>query len=249
MREKAHLQPLWNQKALQIDETLVIADLHIGYERELEQKGVHLPSQTEQMVDNVLKKLGTDDFNTLIIDGDLKHNIPQATWQEYEEIPRAIDEWLKVVNEIHVLKGNHDGNIERYLPSEVIVHGTRGALIDGVGYFHGHANPTDEVLESELVIIAHVHPTITLVDSLNNKQKEQCWVRFDYESDLSEGKGIIIPHYNPLLGGVSVNEDGYLGPFLNNENITNEKIYLLDGTYIGRKEGLDIEKFEDHFSK
>ncbi len=249
MVRKIHPQPLWNQKALQIGDTLVIADLHIGYERELEKKGVNLPSQTEKMVENIIKKLKDHDFDKLIIVGDLKHNIPQSTWQEYKEIPEAMDEWLKVVDEIHVLKGNHDGNISKYLPSEVFIHPSSGSVIDDVGYFHGHANPSIEVIETGLVVMAHNHPTVSLIDSLDNKQKEQCWVRFNYQAQDFKGKGIIIPHYNPLLGGVSINENDYLGPFLKNEKISNEKVYLLDGTYIGKKKDLKLNNFQNHFSK
>lgn len=243
MPKDIHPEPLWNQKALKVEKTLVIADLHIGYERKLEKKGVHLPSQTEKMVENVIHKLEKNEFNKLIIVGDLKHNIPQATWQEYKEIPEAMEQWLKIVDEIHVLKGNHDGNISKYVPSEVIIHDGSGSIIDGIGFFHGHANPSKDVVENGLVITAHNHPTVTLVDSLDNKQKEQCWVRFDYSTEGLEGRGIIIPHYNPLLGGVSINENEYLGPFLKNEKIYNEKIYLLDGTYIGKKENLELNNF------
>lgn len=249
MTRNVHPQPLWNQKALKVKNTLVIADLHIGYERELEEKGVHLPSQTGKMVENILGKLEENEFNKLIIVGDVKHNIPQATWQEYEEIPKATDEWLRVVDEIHILKGNHDGNISKYLPSEVLIHPPGGSVIDGIGYFHGHANPSKEVVESRLIITAHNHPTITLVDSLDNKQKKQCWVRFNYRAEDIEGEGLIIPHYNPLLGGVSINENEYLGPFLKNEKIHDEKIYLLDGTYIGKKEDLELNRFDDHLLK
>nr|AGF93360.1 metallophosphoesterase [uncultured organism] len=249
MPKEVHPEPLWNQKALKIEKTLIIADLHIGYERELEKKGVHLPSQTEKMVDNVIRKLEENEFNKLIIVGDLKHNIPQATWQEYKEIPKAMEQWLRIVDEIHILKGNHDGNISKYVPSEVHIHDSSGSVIDGIGYFHGHANPSKEVVESGMVIIAHNHPTVTLVDSLDNKQKEQCWVRFNYRKDDLEGRGIIIPHYNPLLGGVSINENEYLGPFLRNEDIFGEEIYLLDGTYIGKKENLELNMFQNHSSK
>ncbi|MFO7990700.1 MAG: metallophosphoesterase [Thermoplasmata archaeon] len=227
-------EPLWNTRILSVDNTLVIADLHIGYERELEEKGIQVTSKTSKMVKSVAAHLKSEEVTRLIINGDVKHNIPSGSWQEYEEIPRAMDRWLSHVDEIHVFPGNHDGGIESYLPSEVIIHESRGDIIDGIGYFHGHANPSDNVLDAEIIITAHTHPAVTLLDSLGNREKYICWIKFDYIYNDSMGKGIIMPPLNPLLGGVSFNEDGYLGPFLNNIDKENVSIHLLDGTQLGK---------------
>jgi len=238
------MQPLWNERVLKFDRTLVIADLHIGYERELEEKGINIPEQSQKMIDRVLEILRRDDdVERLVINGDFKHNIPKATWQEYNDIPKAVDMWLKAVDEIHLLPGNHDGNIEKYLPSEVKIHSSSGTVIENVGLFHGHANPNEQVLSTSSVVIAHSHPAVTLRDSLNNKEKKECWVKLNYERNGEEGKAIIMPHFNHLLGGISINEKGYLGPFLKNSQLNDEKVYLLDGTYLGSRKVLS-----DHHS-
>ncbi|MBS3781685.1 MAG: metallophosphoesterase [Candidatus Thermoplasmatota archaeon] len=237
------MQPLWNERIMKFDDTLVIADLHIGYERELEEKGINIPDQSEKMIDKVFEVLKKEDAERLVINGDFKHNVPKATWQEYKDIPKAVDLWLKGVNEIHLLKGNHDGGIEEYLPSDVIIHGSSGTVIDEIGFFHGHANPREEVLSTGSIIIGHCHPTVTLRDSLDNKEKKECWVKLNYKHEGEEGNAIIIPHLNHLLGGISINEDGYLGPFLNKTELYDEKIYLLDGTYLGTKRSISDDQF------
>lgn len=237
------MQPLWNERMLKFDSTLVIADLHIGYERELEKKGINIPEQSQKMIDNVLDILIKEDIERLVINGDFKHNIPKATWQEYQDIPKAVDTWLKAVDEMHLLRGNHDGGIEDYLPSDVIVHGSSGTVIDGVGFFHGHANPLKEVISTGLVVLGHSHPTFTFRDSLDNKDKKECWVKLKYRCGDAEGKAILMPHLNHLLGGISINEKGYLGPFLENSQLYDEKVYLLDGTYLGLR-----KKLSDHHS-
>ncbi len=232
------MQPIWKERILRHDKTLVIADLHIGYERELEKKGINVPSQSQDMIDDVFRLLKDFDAEKLVINGDFKHNIPKSSWQEYQEIPRAVDQWFKVVDEIHFLPGNHDGGIDRYLPSDVIIHDSSGTVIEGYGFFHGHANPSKKVLECENLIIAHSHPTVSFQDSLDRKEKKECWIKLQYKNEYGEGKAIVMPHLNPLLGGVSVNEDGYLGPFLKNSRIYDEKIYLLDGTYLGKTKNI-----------
>lgn len=232
------MEPIWNERVLKHDDTLVISDLHIGFERELEEKGINIPEQSQEMIENVYHLLKREDSNKLVINGDFKHNIPKASWQEYEDIPRAVDEWLKIVEEIHLVPGNHDGGIEEYLPLDVKVHESSGAVIDGIGFFHGHAIPEKEVLSTGNVVIGHCHPTVTLRDSLDNKEKNECWVKLNFEHKSVEGNAIIMPHLNHLLGGISLNEEGYLGPFLNNAELSEEKIYLLDGTHLGSMDSI-----------
>ncbi len=229
------MEPIWNERVLKHKDTLVIADLHIGYERELAEKGINIPEQSQKMIENVYKLLEREKTERLVINGDFKHNIPKTTWQEYEDIPKAVDEWLKVVEEIHLVPGNHDGGIDRYLPSDVKMHDSSGVVIDDIGFFHGHARPAEKVLETGKVVIGHCHPAVTLRDSLDNKEKKECWVRMDFSHEEIEGEAVIIPHLNHLLGGISINEDGYLGPFFSDVEISQERIYLLDGTYLGRK--------------
>lgn len=234
------MEPIWNRRLLEVDDDLVVADLHVGYERELEEKGVNIPDQSDRMIEPIFEVLERNDIERLIINGDFKHNIPKATWQEYRDIPKMVDEWLKVVEEIHLIPGNHDGGISEYLPSDVFVHDSSGAVIDGTGFFHGHAVPSDEVLSTENIVLAHTHPAVELTDMFRNRKKKECWIRLEYEWEDREGEGIIMPHYNHLLGGTSINaeEDCYLGPFLNNERIRKERVYLLDGTYLGHRTDL-----------
>ncbi len=239
------MEPIWNQRLLEVKDNLVVTDLHVGYERELEEKGINIPDQAERMIDPIYERLEKKDMRRLIINGDFKHNIPKATWQEYRDIPRMVDEWLKVVEEIHLIPGNHDGGISRYLPSEVFLHDPQGAVIDGIGFFHGHAIPSEDVLSTGNIVLGHTHPAVELIDSFHNKEKKECWIRLEYrwKDGRKKGDGVIMPHYNPLLGGTSVNKekDHYLGPFLNNESLSNERVYLLDGTYLGRREDLILD--------
>ena len=251
-----NIQPIWNKRALKVEDAIVVADLHIGYESELAEKGVNLPSRSKEMIDSISQILRDNNSYRLIINGDLKHNIPKGTWQEYKEIPHAIDEWLKIVEEVHIFKGNHDGGIERYLPSDVFVHDPSGDIIDGIGYFHGHAHPKEEVARCKNIIIAHTHPSVYFLDGLGRREKKPCWVKMkiyrgdDEDRRLHDVENIdkketqevvIIPHFNELLGGISVNRDGYIIPFLNKVSVVEEEVFLLDGTKLGELDNMESE--------
>ncbi len=231
-------QPLWERRALLYKDSLIVADLHIGYEFGLEKKGYIIPSQTDKIIENIREMLVETGAKRLIINGDLKHNIPEGSWQEYKEIPEALDKWLKEVKEIHLFKGNHDGGIEKYLPSEVILHGPEGAVIDDIGYFHGHASPSKEVTEAKKIVTAHSHPAVSLKDRLDRLERHPCWVRFNFSREDLHGNGILMPTFNELLGGTCINVHGYLGPFFRNYDISEELVYLLDGTCLGRRSEL-----------
>lgn len=233
-----NIQPIWDQRVLLCHDAIVVADIHIGYEYELEKKGYIIPSQTKKLMDTVSGILKETGVRRLIINGDLKHNVPTGSWQEYKEIPKVMDHWLKYVDEIHLIKGNHDGGIEGYLPHEVIVHGSTGTVIDGIGYFHGHGHPSEEVVQAEMIVTAHSHPTVQLKDGLNRNESYPCWVRFKFSKDDSVGEGILMPTLNSLLGGINITKGNYLGPFFKRYEIWDEKIYLLDGTCLGTREGL-----------
>ena len=60
--------------ALYVDSTLIIADVHIGYEEALNNKGVLVPRQQYKMtLERLQKTLDELDVETVIINGDLKH--------------------------------------------------------------------------------------------------------------------------------------------------------------------------------
>jgi metallophosphoesterase superfamily enzyme len=46
-------------------------------------------------------------------------------------------------------------------------------------------------------------------------------------------KFLIIPAFNPLCGGIAVNEKGIVGPLNKLLDISKSEIYLLDGTFLG----------------
>jgi uncharacterized protein len=52
--------------------TLVIADPHIGWEMSLQEKGIHVPSQTPKLLKRLVELLVEQQPTALIIVGDVK---------------------------------------------------------------------------------------------------------------------------------------------------------------------------------
>ena len=96
--------PIPNSPALIIDNRiLVVADLHIGMERELKEAGFILPSQTENITKRLISILQDKKPEKLIVLGDLKHNIPKTSRQEWDEIPLLVETLQEYVEEVEVL--------------------------------------------------------------------------------------------------------------------------------------------------
>jgi putative SbcD/Mre11-related phosphoesterase len=241
------LQPIIDEPAFLVKEKklLVIADLHIGIENELQENGLQVPSQTNVMEQRLISILTTNTINDIILLGDIKHNIPSSTIQERSDVNRFFNT-IETYGNLHVLPGNHDGNIYRLLPSAVKLHPSDGFVFEGIGFTHGHRKPNREVMECEQVVIAHTHPTVMLTDRLGYRTFEQCWLRsvplFDTlieKYPTSQTLQILVmPAFNPLCGGIAVNRDPLLGPFRSLLDIENTEVYLLDGSSLGKVKDL-----------
>jgi len=114
-------------------------------------------------------------------------------------------------------------------------------LSENVGFIHRHRCPSEDIMNSDQIIMAHTHPTVMLTDRLNHRSFEPCWIKTSFiESKLHEKypdsfnpRILIIPAFNPLCGGIPINKDRLVGPLRKIIDMDNARIYLLDGTLLG----------------
>ena len=236
------LQPIPNEPALLLKEKklLVVADLHIGIESELHESGLQVPSQTKVMEQRLITLLTKYKIRDIVLLGDIKHMIPSITIQERSDVRRFL-RTIQTYGTLHVLPGNHDGNIDRLLDPEVQLHSSEGFVFEGIGFTHGHRWASAEVMDCEQVVIGHTHPTIMLIDRLGYRTFEPCWLRCPplheklkerYPASQTQ-QILIMPAFNPLCGGIAVNQEALLGPFGSLVDVNNAEVYLLDGCSLG----------------
>ncbi len=250
--------PIIEEPALIVSNTetsLVVADIHLGIEWDLYRSGINLPSQMEGRLDRILSYIQANSPDRIILLGDIKHNVPQVSWQEKDEIPRFLETLAKHAH-VDIFPGNHDGGIELLFnrQKDIRVHSARGAVLDGVGYFHGHTWPAPELLGASHIIVAHNHPTIRFMDAFGYSITEPAWIRTKFNVDVlksryenldfedtaqwSDPELFIMPAFNELCGGIPFNEstqEDLLGPafFSGGIELEASEVYLLDGTRLG----------------
>jgi putative SbcD/Mre11-related phosphoesterase len=244
------LQPVHGMPALRADEYLVIGDLHIGIESHLRKKGFHLTSRTDDLFDAVIKA-ADDSASRLIVLGDVKDSVPGSTKQEYREIPVFFERLLERFDTVDVVRGNHDTNIEEFLPGRVRLRPASGLKIEDIGFVHGHTWPSENVMTSETLVMAHNHSAIMFRDGVGRQVNEPCWVRGNFRDAVSERYAvlpknfIIMPAFNRMLGGSPVNIRGetLLGPIMGGDllDLENCTVHLLDGVNLGKLSGLMID--------
>ncbi|MBP2029659.1 metallophosphoesterase superfamily enzyme [Methanohalophilus levihalophilus] len=259
--------PIPDEPALIVEgesKALVIADIHIGIEWDLYSSGFLVPSRLEERMKRIEEYIQQTQPDRIILLGDIKHNVPQISWQERDEIPYFLGK-LAGHAPVDLFPGNHDGNMELLLPDEgdVTLHPSRGDVIEDVGYFHGHTWPSPVVASAPLIITAHNHPTVRLTDSLGYAATEQAWLRthlltdviaehyskvgISMENSPTKPEVIVVPAFNEICGGVPFNEAGMdelLGPAFSSGaiDVDNAQVYLLDGMQLGKVK--DIRKLD-----
>ncbi|MFH0928860.1 MAG: metallophosphoesterase [Candidatus Aenigmatarchaeota archaeon] len=236
------------EPALLLDRTLVITDLHIGLEHEIYKSGITVPSQLEKLKERLDKIITRTKAKHLVILGDVKHQVPSISVQEHREIPKFFEHFSKI--KISIVKGNHDGGIERIVPSKVNVYEPAGFKMGDFLLTHGQAWPDKNDLDAEHLVMGHVHPAVEFWTG-NFRSIEPCWLKCDidtkklqkkYKTETNLEQGIVMPSFNHLIGGMAFNSKDFkpIGPLLNNNILKWKKseIYLLDGTFLGNLKNL-----------
>ncbi|MEM3715597.1 MAG: metallophosphoesterase [Candidatus Bathyarchaeia archaeon] len=174
--------------ALIIDEgsekTLVISDVHLGWEAALSEEGIHVPSQTSKLIRRLERIISLEKPDCLIVLGDVKHTIEKIEIEEWRDVPFFFEKIRGKVSSVKVVPGNHDGNIEVLLPEGIEIAPQQGVIVGSVGLFHGHAWPDIKMLGCETLVIGHIHPTVTFRDPMGFRITNQVWVKAPCDRDM-----------------------------------------------------------------
>jgi metallophosphoesterase superfamily enzyme len=232
--------------ALLVEETrtvLVVADLHMGVESGLARHGVHIQSRSKNRVERVIACIEETDPDLLLLLGDVKHNVPVTSRQEYRELPRVLDAFRRLVP-LCVTPGNHDGGLSQFLrPDELLP--AEGTLIDDIGYLHGHTYPAPELL-GHLLVLGHHHPVVSLIDAVGCAARarhaflycglnETCLSGAKEAPSGSPTRLLFVPAFNELAGGIEIHRlrASGLSPLSRCMSDEHAEVYLADGTYVG----------------
>lgn len=160
--------------------TLVIPDLHLGFEKELAARGINLPSQVDRIFERISKLIKTNNPNSLVFLGDIKHGTGKILPQEWAEIPNFFERLLALIDQIRIIPGNHDGGLNALLPPRVPLESSQGVMLrddgDLVSLIHGHAWPAPEAFAAKVIVMGHHHFTLTLREPSGLRFVQPVWL-------------------------------------------------------------------------
>ena len=206
---------------------LAIADLHIGYENMLNERGVLVPRAQFREMMNDLKKVfdeiekKQEKAKEIVILGDLKHDFGRISKQEWKETLALLDFLKKKCKKIVLIKGNHDAILEPIARQKGIE--LRDFYIkDDICFMHGHkifAGCLSKGIKT--IVLGHGHPAIVLRDKIKS-ERYKCFLAGKWK-----GKQIIIlPSFFPLVEGSDISMDFENGLAFN-FNLKNFKVYAI----------------------
>ena len=232
-----------DEAALMVGKALVIADIHLGIEKEYYDSGIKLPSQLEKTRGRIDRLIRQTKAERLVFLGDLKHKVPGTSWQENREIPEFVNYFDRKI-ETELVLGNHDADIKGLIPN-IRLH-SKGLLVDDAYLTHGHLWPDETFLKADYVVIGHTHPLVQIRDSLGYSWRMPVWIRAGllkkrlverYPKAKALPELVIMPGFNEFSGGINMNGDrlaeNRFGPLVKSADLKKGEVYLLDGTFLG----------------
>jgi len=192
-------------------ETVVIADLHLGYEGIMAEQGIFIPKTQFTKQREMLNKIAhMRKAERIVINGDVKHEFSETSYHEFREVSELFELLKRCFKEVHVVKGNHD-NFIIYVTRRHGVALHEELTLGKYHFFHGHRMPHEA--EAEFWVMGHEHPAIALFDEIGVKEKVKCFL---YGSARGK-KLVVMPAFSPLAYGSEVNampKSELLSPFL-----------------------------------
>ncbi|MGC8628693.1 MAG: metallophosphoesterase [Candidatus Micrarchaeia archaeon] len=220
-------------------DALVCADLHLGYEGVMAERGIFLPKANLAKIEQITKNAKeATNAHSIIVAGDIKNEFSEVHVEEFNEFKEFVEFLRSIgIDNVLLIKGNHDNFIDKYKNAFKIQIYRQEALFGKYLIFHGEENPHEK---GEFLIMGHVHPAIAVFDKIGEKEKLRCFLY----GKTANGKSIVIlPAMNYYVESVEVNiEDvSELSPVFN--GLVN--INKLKALCIGEGETLDFGEIED----
>ena len=223
------------------EKSLVIADLHLGFEAKLSSNNIYLGKNTSvtETAKDIEKILDKTKPESLILLGDIKSGIKSITKTEWNTIPTFF-EIIKKRIDVTVIPGNHDANIEKLIPRGITLASSKGIVIENMLLTHGHTMPSENFSHVNKIIMGHLHPIFFDKNSFLNgrgvweslKSKKQKI----FPSRAGKLEIIILPSFNKYF--YATQKKFYkksISPIIERMETLQAKIVDLDGTIIGNE--------------
>jgi uncharacterized protein len=234
---------IYNAPAILHRGALIVGDTHFGMEAKLRRRGIYDEQFSMRLFERLKTLITGHNAKKIILLGDVKEDITALDATTEQVLSK-----LSMLCEVVIVRGNHDGGIERCGNATVV--GPGGLVHEGLGLVHGHSWPDEALMSCAHIISGHQHPMVELRDAFGRTRREPAWLVAPPDAGaLARRYGtfnrrinlILMPAFNPMVGSVmKYDEKGALGPILNNKlfKLDEALVIRLNGTRLGKLKGL-----------
>ncbi|MCL2786512.1 MAG: metallophosphoesterase [Methanomassiliicoccaceae archaeon] len=204
-----------NERCLILDDgpTVVIGDLHLGYEKALENEGIYLPRvNTASIKDSLNRIICRYEPKRMVLLGDIKHDFARAPYECRLEVTKVIT-MLTAAADVVLVKGNHDNFLENII-SDIGMEAFDRVDVAGFRMEHGHVDSG-----TRPVVIAHEHPSVRISDGMSGNIKLQCFLHAE------EDGIIVIPPFSPFSSGTDLSEEQFMSPACRSADMKRAIVY------------------------
>jgi putative SbcD/Mre11-related phosphoesterase len=206
---------------LEKSRTLVLADLHLGYEEAQRTSGVLLLATQEKDMLKEFDRLFVNHHPTrVVLAGDVKHEFGRISSQEWSGVQRFIEHIQKKGCEVSVVVGNHDKLLLPIIDKMHLEHARACILETDILVVHGDETmerlialgvlKMEQLKSIKTVLMGHEHPALRISDGI----REETVKYFLVGKGLGKRNVIVLPSCNPLTFGTDVLRERPLGPLL-----------------------------------
>ncbi len=186
--------------------------------------GVYFPKfQLSELKEDLEEILEDKAPQTLIINGDVKHEFSQVSHEEQDEVQELLDLVTSKVDQVKVTKGNHDNYLIYAVEDYEQVELGDKFILDDVCFLHGDEDLDLSTIDASYFIIGHEHPALSLQDDIGVREKIPAFLYGSLESE--EGRIIVMPAFSRLAQGTPVNRNGkrqLMSPILKNHVVVDD---------------------------
>jgi putative SbcD/Mre11-related phosphoesterase len=213
--------------------TLILADSHIGYEEALNKQGVLIPrtyfNDLLKRIEPILKKTKPE---TIIINGDVKHEFGKISEQEWRHTLRFIDFLNKYCKNLILIRGNHDKVLGPIAEKRKITIADE-VILDDILIMHGNKKIKIPG-KIKTIIIGHEHPAVVLKQGAR-EERYKCFLKGKYKRKTL----IVMPSFKLLAEGINILSERKISPYLK-QDLSNFEIWIVEDKvyYFGKLKNL-----------
>jgi len=204
----------WGKK-----KTLVVGDMHLGYEEYLAERGIAVPrSLVGETIEDLRKIFAkTGKLKEVVLLGDVKHyyaGILSSEFSDVKKIFKLIRENLIEDGKIIIVKGNHDASLEPITREIRGVELVDRYVLDDVMFLHGNKDSIKKAglelydKKIKLIVVGHIHPAVYLRED-EKVEKYKCFVYGKWKRK----KFIVVPSFFSLVEGLDISENHKVDDF------------------------------------